>query len=281
MTRNLYPKFAAICLFILLFTSSVLFAHGELEARIKEKTTQISKDKKNAHLYYERGYLYQQHKEYKKALKDFEKSETLGNTDKLLYYRRAETYLIINKTEEALLAVKGYFKIDAVDIKIYKLKAQILIQAQKHEEALVSYNYVLKNTIDLRPQDFIEYATIVLSIDSENFKEAIATMDLGIEKTGENTLTLQLKKLEYLEDAGETEKALAQYNYFILENNRKEFWYYKKAFFLNEVDRKPEANIALQQSKLAVQMLSERLQNTPAIKKLITQINQLEKNLEL
>lgn len=259
----------------------MLYAHGELATRIKEKTTQISKDPKNAQLFYERGYLYQQHEEYKKALKDFEKSETLGFKDKLLFYRRAETYLLIDKIEEALLAVEDYFKIDSIDIKIYKLKAQILIQDENFKEALISYRYVLKNTIDLRPEDFIEYATIILSIDATNYKDAISTMDLGLEKTGEHTLTLQLKKLEYLQESGDSESALEIYNSFISKNKRKEMWYYRKAEYLATIQRNTEANIALQQAKLAIQQLNERFQNTPAIKKLITQINKLEKTLKL
>lgn len=278
--RHLNPKFALnFIVIILLLTNSLLFAHGELTARIAKKTEQISKDSSNGLLYYERGFLYQQHEEYDKALADFEKSETLGYKDKILYYRRADTYFILKKTSEALTAVDSYFEIDSIDIKIYKLKAQILIQDQKYEEALVSYDYVLKNTIDLRPEDFIEHANIILAIDPKNYKDAISSMDLGLETTGENTLTLQLTKLDYQKAAGETEAVISQYNSFIAANTRKESWYYQKAEYLASIERTQEANIALQQAKLAVQMLNPKFQQTPAIKKLINKINQLEKTL--
>ena len=65
------PKYVTICLFILLFTTVKILAHEDLTARINHKTHQISNDPQNAVLYYDRGFLYQQHKEYKKALKDY------------------------------------------------------------------------------------------------------------------------------------------------------------------------------------------------------------------
>jgi tetratricopeptide (TPR) repeat protein len=259
--------------------SPTIFAHGDLSARINSKTSQISKTPNNAVLYYDRGFLYQQHEEYSKALKDFNKAKNLGYNNKLLYYRFAETYKIIGEYDRAMFAISNYLKFDANDIKIHKLKAQILIKQKKHNEALVAYDYVLKNTIDLRPDDIIEYCNIILAIDPNNFSGALETLEFGLKKTGANSFVLLDKKIEYLSSLGETEEVLKQYNYFIETSERRENWYYKKAFYLNKIDRNQEATIALQQAKMSIQLLNTRFQQTPNIKLLTKKINELEKTL--
>jgi len=275
----LTPKYRIICLFILLFTTVKTLAHGDLIARINAKTHQISKDPQNAELYYDRGFLYQQHEEYDKALKDYSKAEKLGYNTKLLFYRLAETYKVSGKLNKALQSVSEYLERDQSDIKIYKLKAQILILKKQYPQAITAYKYVLKNTIDLRPDDFITYCDIVLKIDSKNYKEALDILEVGFEKLGENNLTLRLKKIEYLTAIGDKKEVIDQYNYFIQNTTRKEKWYYQKACYLSKKNDKTAANIALQQAKLSLQRLNPRFQQTPDMKILAKDINKLEKKL--
>lgn len=277
--RCLNPKYATVYVFILLFTSNALFAHGELTARINEKTSQISKDPQNSSLYYERGFLYQQHEEYKKALKDYSKAEKLGYNNKVLYYRIAETQKTIENYNRAMQAVETYFEIDSNDIKIYKIKAQILVNQKKYKEALHSYDFVLKNTVDLRPDNIIEYCNIVLAINQNNYADALKTVEFGLEKIGEQSFVLLDKKIEYLSALGEEEQVLELYNYFIESSDRKENWYYKKAVYLASIEENHDATIALQQAKMSIQLLNPRFQQTPSIKKLTIKISELEKTL--
>lgn len=265
--------------FLFLLIGGTIFAHGNLTIRIKEKTEAISKNPNNSKLYFQRGFLYQQHLEFNKAITDYKKAESLGFDDKILYYRRAEVFNSTKNSKEALKAIESYFKIDSKDIKIYKLKSHILIQDKQFDEALKSYDYVIANTIDLRPEDFIEHANIILSINNTNYNDAIASINLGLDKLGKNTLTLQLKKLEYLKGSGQVIKVITQYNYFITKEKRKEVWYYKKANYLYEIGKLHESKISLQQAKLSIDMLSPRFQQTSTIKKLIQAIKQLEKTL--
>jgi len=269
-----------MCIVILLFTSNTLFAHGELTARINTKTSQISKDPLNATLFYERGYLYQQHKEYKKALKDYSMAKQKGYVNKVLYYRIAETQKILGNYNEAMLAVESYFEIDSKDIKIHKIKAQILSDQRKYNEAIVSYDFVLKNTIDLRPDNIIEYCNIVLAVNPNNYIDALKVVEFGLEKVGQYSFVLLDKKIEYLSALGKTEEVLKQYNYFIETSERKENWYYIKAIYLVSIDKKYDANIALQQAKISIQLLNPRFQQTPLIRQLIAKIKELEKSLE-
>ena len=279
MSGKLHHKTLYLLSF-LLFVSQI-YGHGSLSIRIAEKSNEIANDPKNGKLYFERGYLYQQHYEYKKAIRDFLKSEKLGNTSIELRYYLSESYYYNTNYKKALKQTSRILKNETSSLKVSKLQAQILFKLKRYQEAKDSYANVIKHSLDLKPEEIIEYTAIILAVNNADFQEAIKAIDFGLEKLGENTLTLQLKKLEFLKASNQTETAIEQYNYFILENKRNEFWYYKKAKYLLKINKHQEAAIALQQSKAAITVLKPKIQNTSAVKNLITQITELEKPLTL
>jgi predicted Zn-dependent protease len=276
-----YKKIKLVFFGLLMLLSSSIYAHGDLSMRIDEKTEEILKSPNVSELYYERGFLYQQHEDYNKAIEDYLKSESLGNNDKVLHYRKAQSYLFSEEKEKAYKSILSFLDIDNIDVKGKKLEAQILYKLQKFDEALVAYSYVVKTMTDIRPTDIIEYCDIILSVNNQNYNDALTAIEFGLEKLGKNTLSLHLKKLDYLKTSNQVEKALEQYNYFILEYNRKEFWYYKKAKYLIGQSRLQEANISLQLAKVSINQLETRFQQTPSIKKLNQQINTLENTINL
>ena len=270
-SKNIY----IVSLFMLISCS--LFGHGDLAIRIQEKTIEISKDGSNSELYYQRGVLYQQHIEYKKAIKDYNTALALGNINKHLYFKLAETYYESKKYKKALKRVELCFGSETQNVNVYKLKARILLQLKRYEETMVAYKYVVDNTLDIRPEAIIEYSAIILTIDSLNYKGAIEAIEIGLAKIGNNTVTFQLKKIEYLKKYKQVDEVIKQYNQLIKGSTRKEFWYYEKAKYQNEVNRNNTATISLQQAIIAIQLLPLKFKNTPAIKKLQYRINELEK----
>jgi len=277
MTLKFRKKIIVLTGFLLI--SSILYAHGDLSIRIKEKSIEISKRPTDAHLYYERGFLYQQHLEYQNAISDFDKSKSLGNHSKLLFFRMAETYYKNDEYEYAFDKITSCVAIDAGDVKSLKLKAQILFKLKRYQETMLAYTYVVENTVDIRPEDIIEYSNIVLAIDSLDYKGALKAIEIGLDKLGANTVTFQLKKIEYLKKSNQVDEVVSQYNMLIKNNHRNEFWYYEKGKYLIDVKRFSQANIAIQQAKLAIELLTSKFKNTLAIKKLQTQLNELEKLL--
>lgn len=260
-----------------LLTSQMLFAHGDLSIRIEQKTKEIEKDAHNSELYYERGVLYQQHIEYTKAIQDYEKAKNLGSDNGLLDFKLSETYYESEKYKKALETVLLCFESGTQNVNVYKLKARILLKLGRYEETMVAYKYVVDNTIDIRPESIIEYSAIILTIDSLNYKGALEAIELGLEKVGRNTVSFQLKKIEYLKKSNQVDGVIQQFNQLIKKSVRKEFWYYEKAKYQNNIDRKTAANISLQQASMAIELLPLKFKSTIAIKKLQTQINKLEK----
>ena len=268
-------------LFILLFLSLSLqlFAHGDLSMRIAEKTVAISENPNNAELYYERGLLYQQHIEYSNALEDYHKSQALGNTDKAVHYSIAEVHFLTEDYNEALKSIGSYLQVDSIDVRAKKLEAQILFQLQAYKKSLEAYRYVIHTMTDTRPEDILEYCDIILAENHKNYKAALEAIQAGLDQLGPHTLSLQLKKLDYLKESGQTEKALEQYNYFILQYNRKEFWYYKKAKYLAEINKPHEAFISLKLAAVAIEQLEPKFKNMSPVIKLKEQINSLESSI--
>tara|TARA_R110002049_G_scaffold307038_1_gene506601 strand:- start:164530 stop:165312 length:783 start_codon:yes stop_codon:yes gene_type:complete len=253
-----------------------MFAHGDLTLRIIKKTQEISQNPDNFELYFQRGFLYQQHIEYNKALEDYLKSKSLGNTNKELQYRIAEVNYLAEDYSNASTSILTYLELDSVDVRAKKLEAQILFKLEAYQKSLEAYSYVMNNMIDVRPEDVLEYAEIILAENNENYRGALNAIEAGLNQVGPNTLSLQLKKLDYLKESNQIEKALEQYNYFILEYKRKEFWYYKKAAYLAKVNRPEEANISLKLATSALEQLDSRFKNMNSIIKLKDRITRLE-----
>lgn len=120
-----------------------LFAHGDLSKRILQKTQEIQKSPNNFELYYDRGLLYQQHEEYVNALKDYYKSEFLGNSNRVLHYRIAETHYLNKEYNKAEKAIQLYLAVNSVDVKAKKLEAQIYFHLEAYKKALNAYSYVM------------------------------------------------------------------------------------------------------------------------------------------
>jgi len=266
-----------ILLFLLLGVQ--VFAHGDLTMRIAEKTIAISEDPNNFELYYQRGLLYQQHMEYSNALEDYLKSQSLGNTNKAPHYQIAEVYLLTEEYQEALNSIGSYLEMDSMDLSAKKLEAQILFRLKSYRKSLEGYRYVIHNMKDIRPEDILEYCNIILSENNKNYKGALEALEYGLDQLGPHTLSLQLKKLDYLKDSDQTEKALEQYNYFIVEYNRKEFWYYKKAKYLAEMNKPHEAFISLKLASVAIEQLNAKFKNMSPVIELKEQIKRLESSL--
>jgi uncharacterized protein YneR len=263
-----------LIMFLLLSINSA--AHGDLIVRISKKTEEILKSPNNSRLYFERGLLYQQHIEYIKAKEDYKKSKSLGNTSKDLTYRIAEVDYLTKNYSIALKSVTLYLESYSRDVQGRQLEAQILFNLKHNREALKSYRYVMKNKAHIRPEDVLEYCNIILVENSKNYNKALRVLKIGLKQLGSNTLSLQLKKIEYLENSNKTKKVLKQYNYFIVQYSRKEFWYFKKAKYLVKINKNEEANIALQLAKANIEGLDAKFKNTKQIVNLKDQIIILE-----
>ncbi|QDO94551.1 hypothetical protein FNB79_11435 [Formosa sediminum] len=273
-----YKRHILFVICFLLFISSA-FPHGDLSVRIAQKSAEIQKHPNNPNLYFERGLLYQQHVEYEKALDDYVKSEELGNTTNELVYRMAELNYLTHNYKAALSKIKVYLITDPIAVKAKKLEAQIYYKLKRYQDASQAYANVMNTMLDIRPEDVLEYCEIILAQNPEHYNKAIQIIDTGLIQLGENTLSLQLKKLDYLMSSNQHEQTIKQFDYFIQQYRRKEFWYYKKALYLVHINKVKDANIALKLATFSIAQLEPKFKNMTSIIELQAQIKILEHTL--
>lgn len=276
--NKIKPK-VIICFLVCIIVTSSCFAHGELTARINEKSKLIKKDPSNAQLYFDRGFLYEQHEEYQKAIKDYLKSEKLGFEDKRLHFRKGETYKITANFELALKEIETYKLIAPDDVIIFRLEAQVLASMQLLLESKKAYYFVLNNSKDILPEDVLEFCDIVLKENNSNYKECLKIINKALLKLQGNSIVLKAKRIDYLIALDKSEQVIRSYNQFIVTQKRKEIWYYKKAHYLSSIQKNDEAMIALQQAKISIQKLPAKFKQTPTISNLMNQISDLEQTL--
>ena len=255
-------------------------AHGDLDERIAAKTAAIKQTPNVAQLYYERGYLYQQHEEFQNALNDYLKADTLGFKLNILPFRKAEVYLQLRQFQQGLDCTKICLQHDSTDIKIHKLRGEIFTANQQYDEAIQAYSYVLAHTEDLRPENYIQLSESYILKDSTLLDSAIWVLDKGLEHLGQSVFILQQQKLNYLIQLGRKQEALTIYDGFIASSKRKENWYYQKAMYLFQIGKYKAARQALDNSKRAFLGLHPRLQRTKAMRALKDKMWELEKALQ-
>ncbi len=245
------------------------FGHGDLPERIAALTEEISKDPTNPDLYFKRGQLYQQHEEPNKALADYLKAEDFGFREKILFFRQAEIYLEMKFFNSGLICTEKYLLEDANDIKIHKLRGELFIELEDYNNAISAFKFVIDQTKDLpvsqtglNPENYLQLSESYLKKDSLLVDSALIVTEDGLSVLGDKVFFLQLKKLDYLKLQGDEEKIICQFDYFIDSSKRKEKWYFRKAIYLFDKKKYPEALESLKGASSSYQNLPPRIQNT-------------------
>ncbi|MCP4441250.1 MAG: hypothetical protein GY810_20285 [Aureispira sp.] len=257
-----------------------IYAHGGLDERIAAKTKEIEADPTNQQLYFDRGYLHQQHEDWDNALADYIQAKNLGFRDKIIHFRQAEVYLELALFRSGLTCTKLYLNNDSLDIKIHKLRAKFFFQLMDYEQSIIAHCYVLKHTIDLRPENYIELGQVYLEKDSNLVDSALYIINKGLKQLGSQVFILQQEKLNYLLIKGNQAAISEQFDQLLAINNRKENWYYQKAVYLFEQKQYKEALEANQKAKAAFEQLKPHLQQTKAMMYLLANIHSLEQKLQ-
>ena len=94
-------------LFLLFFNDEVK-GHGALDEQIKELTTRIKQEPKNAKLFLKRGQLYAQHEEFFPARQDYLAARSLDQNLRITDLLLAELYLQNKLVDTALFYVNTF-----------------------------------------------------------------------------------------------------------------------------------------------------------------------------
>ena len=256
-------------------------AHGDLSKRIEKKTKEIEIHPDSANLYIERGFLYQQHLEFKAALNDYHKSQQLGADLAIIEHRKAEVYFALHQVDSAISSAKIYAKLKPNDPKNIHLMGRLMFASNNYDQAVLYYNKLIEEPAHTSTDIFLEFIDL-LSLANTNPLDSMETLfRVSFEHLGQNNFLLQKKKLDMLIQYHSTnDKILAQFDVLIEMQRYPSFWLYQKALFLYQKALILDAEKCVYEALQAFQKMSKLKQSTNANSQLLNALFVLKNKLE-
>ena len=252
--------------------------HGDLDDRISSVSERLKLEPDNAELYLVRGHLHHQHEEYAKAITDYLEAESLNLDTNILDFRLAETYLQQEDYDKGLHRIESYLAQNQNAVLGLKLRAKLAQGNQDLTQAESDFRAVIDLTSKTIPQNYLDLATVQLAQSPLRVDDALATLREGIDVLGP-IVSLQHSMLQILEKESRFEEAILLLDEMTVSLDRSERVLVKKAEILI---LKGEQAIAMQQLEIAEKsllQLPKHIQNTPANKRLLSQIQELKEQL--
>lgn len=256
-------------------------AHGDLSKRIEKKTKEIELHPDSANLYIERGFLYQQHLEFKAALNDYHKSQKLGTDQAIIEYRKAEVYFALNQVDSAILSANIYAKSNPNDPKNIHLMGRLMNADKNYDQAVLYYNKLIEEPAHTSTNIFLEFIDLLSLANTNPLDSMEKLFRVSFEHLGQNNFLLQKKKLDMLIQYHSTNaKILAQFDVLIEMQRYPSFWLYQKALFLYQKALILDAEKCVHEALQAFQKMSKLKQSTNANRQLLSALFVLKNKLE-
>ena len=263
-------------LFLLLVTSLVVSAHGDIHERINKLTAQIKEQPNNPELYLKRGQLYYQHQEYGNAEKDYLKVQQLAPDSAEVYYWKAVLYLDMERIDDGIVAAETCLKQRPNDVKALRTYAKLLLQANRPADAVKPFQKLIAFAEGTLPENYLELSAVFVQLDEDTL--AIAWLQKGIADLGP-VFTLKDALLILYKDAGMYNEAIAEYTLLAQNSARKETYYYEIAELYLAQHNNEQAQTYLQKARIALQSLPWHLQMTDAMKELSAAIEMTQQKI--
>lgn len=236
-------------------------AHGDLHERILIVTKEIKAHPDSAYLYLKRGELLYQHEEYKKALKDFKKSEKLGYADSRLLFAISLAEYKRGRTDVALAEVNELIRRDPDHVKALRLKGQILFDMEQFAVAAGTFEEVILRSETTLPENYLEasYAWENSGIQKGN-ERAIVIIHTGMQTIGplrtflDRLVEISLRNQDF-------DAAIGYQTEIIGQSERKEWAYYQRALTYIMKGDMVLARADLQAADTEILRLPQRLQS--------------------
>ena len=143
----------------------------EPEEKIRLYTKAIELDPNFAYAYNNRGYSYDDLKEYRKAIIDFNNALEIEPAYSIAYCNRGVSYVNLKEYEKAVADFNKAIDLDSENAYIYYNRGVSYTNLKKYEKAIADFNKV----IELDPKNDIAYDNRGLNyMNLKKYKEAIA-----------------------------------------------------------------------------------------------------------
>ena len=261
--------------FLLLMCISTMFAHGDLDLRIKAITSEIESFPDSAALYFHRGKLRFQHEEYQASIDDIDMSITKGFQDELQNIYLAKSFFKLDELEDASTCLSSFLENDSGNVVGLNLKGRILFAQKDYEASALCFEQVIKLSVRSLPENYLEAANSwIESSNPDRYQKAVGILEIGIQNLG-SIVTLQNQLIKIHLNANNSQKAINLQLSIIEKLRRKESAYFKLAEIYLQLGELEEAKNAALDAKHHLEKLPSRIRKNSAMKSLEDKIQKL------
>jgi len=246
-------------------------AHGEVHLLILELTRQIEAATNNpARLYLERGELQREHGMWETAGADYDRAAQLDPNLPGVDRCRARLLADLGQLEPARAMFDQALQRSPGDGEGFVGRARVLAKLGQRPAAIADYWRGLERLREPPPEYVVELAQ---SLAAEGqVGEALRALDDGIRKLGP-IVPLQGYALDLELSRKNQEAALARLETILARALRKESWFARRGDILLAAGKVAEARQSYNAALAAIGRLPGRLQQSPSMVKLRTDVN--------
>lgn len=252
----------------LVFATSVMQAHPEVEDAIVRLNARIAAAPADAELYVQRGELYARHAVWDLAEANYLVAAELDPGHSRLPRVRGALALATGHPTEA----RGFFDAaltrDGRDAEVFVLRARTHAALGARPAAAADLQRALDLIAQPPPELFLELAALL------DPAAAIRCLDNAIERLGP-ALTLQLRALALEELLGRTDAALARLDQLTAQSERRETWLKRRGDLLARARRDHDARAAYVAALAAIAALPDWLRDSPDTVRLADELTRL------
>ena len=241
------------------------YAHGSLHEAIERKSRHIAENPGDALLLFERGLLYQEHKEAGKALADFHKVLQLEPAYYICHLPLSQLYLEKGLVRKALFHINALLALEPGNPFAYETRASVYQMMGKDGLAVADLRnaIALKNDDAIRPEDYFRLSDGILRASPGSYGEAITALEEGLQQLG-NIISIQSRIVSLEIESHRCGEAVKRIDQIMEPLARKEKWLAQKAQILEMDGRHEEAYAVYRQADAETGILKNNKDNAIA-----------------
>ncbi|RME66938.1 MAG: hypothetical protein D6781_14200 [Verrucomicrobia bacterium] len=255
---------ALTCMLLLQATAGTTArAHESIVRELARLDERIAKSPNEAALYLRRGELHRLHRDWAKALADYDRAAALAPGLTAVDIARARALTESGRPDRAISVLTGLLEREPVAARIERARA--FEQLGRHAEAAADYKAVLEQHPSAEPDVAIACARALIA--DQRMEEAFLVLD-ELTRKRSGSFAIDIATLDLAERLGRFDAALAHLERILAASPRKERWLLRKSLILTKMRRFKEARAACLAALSAFEKVPSSRRETPSARKL-------------
>jgi tetratricopeptide (TPR) repeat protein len=229
-------------------------AHEGLHEQIEAVSRQIARDPTNAALLLKRGELHRLHRDWARALADYDRAARLAPGLSEVEFARGRMLFEAGRYREARAVLDRFLAREPDQVSALLARARTLAALGDALGAAGDYTEALARMTPPEPDVYVERARTLASLGGRHAESALAGLDEGIARLGP-LVTLELCAVDVELGLGRYDAALGRIDRAAAGSARKETWLARRGEILERAGRPAEARAAYAEALDAIRLL--------------------------